>query len=55
MFTWLRRRRGKGSQEEVAEAPPADRDSGEEEYQSEEEVEEEVAPSWMTRAKTDNI
>ncbi len=55
MFKWLRRQGGEKQQDAMAEAPPAERDSGEEEYQSEEELEEEVAPSGMTRAKTDNI
>jgi hypothetical protein len=52
MFKWLQRRRGKGQEDDTQQA---DRDSGEEEYESEEELEDEVAPSGMTRAKTDNI
>jgi hypothetical protein len=55
MFKWLRGRGAKKQQQAVAEAPPAERDSGEEEYESAEEVESEIAPSGMTRAKTDNI
>jgi hypothetical protein len=48
-------RRAKRQQDSVAETQEAERDSGEEEYESEEELEDEVAPSGMTRAKTDNI
>jgi hypothetical protein len=55
MFKWLQRRRGQQQQDVAAERHQADRDSGEEEYQSEEELEEEIAPSGMTRAKTDNV
>ena len=53
-FKWLQRRRGT-KQDPVNEARDNDRDSGEEEYESEEEREEEIAPSGMTRAKTDNL
>jgi hypothetical protein len=54
MFKWLR---GRGAKEQasVSDKEQTERDSGEEEYQSEEEFEEEVAPSGVTRAKTDNI
>jgi hypothetical protein len=55
MFKWLRSRRGKQSQDVTAKTEQADRDSGEEDYQAEEELEEEVAPSGMTRLKTDDI
>jgi hypothetical protein len=55
MFQWLRTRRGKQPQAVPAETEQADRDSGEEEYESEEELEDEVAPSGMTRLKTDDI
>jgi len=55
MFKWLRRRRGRQQEEVAAEPQRADRDSGEEEYESEEEFEDEIAPSGMTRAKTDNL
>jgi hypothetical protein len=55
IFKWLRARRGKPPQNVGAETEQADRDSGEEEYESEEEYEDEVAPSDLTRAKTDNI
>ena len=54
MFKWLQRRRGT-KQDPVDDARDTDRDSGEEEYESEEEREEEIAPSGMTRAKTDNL
>jgi len=55
MFKWLQKRRGKGQQDVADETRRRDRDSGEEEYESEEEFEEEIAPSGLTRAKTDNI
>jgi hypothetical protein len=55
MFKWLRSRRGKQSQDVTAKTEQADRDSGEEDYQAEEELEEEVAPSGMPRVKTDDI
>ena len=54
MFKWLHARRGK-QQDAVPEAPQADRDSGEEEYQAEEELEDEIAPSGMTRTNTNEI
>jgi hypothetical protein len=54
MFKWLQRRRGT-KQDPVDDTRDTDRDSGEEEYESEEEREEEIAPSGMTRAKTDNL
>jgi hypothetical protein len=53
MFKWLHR--GTRQQDAVPEAQPADRDSGEEAYESEEELEDEVAPSGMTRTNTDKI
>jgi hypothetical protein len=55
MFKWLQGRRGKREQDVVADTKQGERDSGEEEYESEEEFEDEVAPSGLTRAKTDNI
>jgi len=54
MFKWLQGRRGK-QQEPAAGTKQDERGSGEEEYESEEELENEVAPSGLTRAKTDNI
>ena len=55
MFKWFQTRRGKRTQDSVADGQDADRDSGEEERESEDELEDEIAPSGMTRAKTDNI
>lgn len=55
IFKWLHTRRGKQRQDSVADTQDPERDSGEEEYESEEEFEEEVAPSGMTRTKTDNL
>jgi hypothetical protein len=55
IFKWLQKRRAKRQQDFVGETQQADRDSGEEEYESEEEFEEEVSPSGMTRVKTDDI
>ena len=55
MFKWLQKRRGKGQQDAPPEAQPVERDSGEEEYEAEEELEDEVAPSGMTRTNTDEI
>ena len=52
MFKWLRSRR---KPESAAEPFQVERDSGEEEYASEEEDELEVDPSELTRMKTDNI
>jgi hypothetical protein len=54
MFKWPRRRGG-NQQEAVPEGRQVDRDSGEEEYQAEEELEDEIAPSGMTRTNTDEI
>ena len=55
IFKWLHTRCGKQPQDSMAAMPDSERDSGEEEYESEEELEEEVAPSGLTRTKTDNI
>jgi hypothetical protein len=55
IFKWLQTRRAKRQQDLVGDAQQAERDSGEEEYESEEEFEHEVAPSGMTRVKTDDI
>ncbi|HYX76366.1 MAG TPA: hypothetical protein VE757_04230 [Gaiellaceae bacterium] len=54
MFKWLRSHRGRRDPDVVPE-PRQERDSGEDEYESEEEENREVDPSAMTRAKTDNI
>ena len=55
MFKWIHSRRRKRQQDFVPEPERVERDSGEEEYESQEEDEREVGPSGMTRAKTDNI
>jgi hypothetical protein len=55
MFKWLQSRRHRREVHPVAEPRDDDRDSGEEEYESHEEEEHEVAPDGMTRMKTDNI
>jgi len=53
MFKWLRRSRD--TSESVSEPVEADRDTGEEELESHEELEDEIAPSGMTRMNTDEI
>jgi hypothetical protein len=55
MFKWLHARRGNRQQDVSAETQEADRDSGEEELASEQELEDEAAPSGMTRVNTDEI
>jgi hypothetical protein len=46
----------RSDQEHSVPSPPqVERDSGEEEYESEQEIEREIAPSGVTRVKTDNI
>lgn len=56
MFKWMQSRRRRSRQEDLVPEPQhAERDSGEEEYESHEEEEREVGPSGMTRGKTDNI
>ena len=55
MFKWLQLRRGRRNPDVVSEPREVERDSGEEEYESQEEDQREVGPSGMTRAKTDNI
>ena len=56
MFKWLQSRRSRRQQDDsVPEPQQVERDSGEEEYESQEEDQREVGPSGMTRAKTDNI
>jgi hypothetical protein len=55
VFKWIHSRRRKRQQDLVPEPEGVERDSGEEEYESQEEDEREVGPSGMTRAKTDNI
>jgi hypothetical protein len=55
VFKWMQSRRRRHRQDVVPEPQQVERDSGEEEYESREEDEREVAPSGMTRVKTDNI
>jgi hypothetical protein len=51
----LQSRRRKRRPDVVPEPHQVERDSGEEEYASQEEDDREVDPSEMTRMKTDNI
>jgi hypothetical protein len=51
----LQSRRRKRQADVVPEPHQVERDSGEEEYASQEEDDREVDPSEMTRMKTDNI
>jgi len=51
----MRRRRAGDEPAAVADPREADRDTGEDAYESEEEVEREVSPSGETRVKTDRI
>jgi hypothetical protein len=55
MFKWMQMRRPRRKLESVAEPPEAERDSGDEEYESHEEDAREAAPSGMTRVKTDKL
>ena len=55
MFKWLESRRRRRKLDLVPEPREAERDSGEEEYESHEEDDREVGPSGMTRVKTDDI
>jgi len=55
MFKWLQSRRRRRKPDVVSEPRKVERDSGEEEYESQEEDEREVGPSGMTRMKTDGI
>jgi hypothetical protein len=55
MFKWMQSRRRRMAEDSVPDPNEADRDSGEEEYAADEELAREVAPSGMTRVKTDNI
>lgn len=52
---WLESLRRRRQADSSAEPRNTDRDSGEEEYLSSEEDNREVAPSGMTRVKTDKI
>ena len=53
MFKWMRLRRVQPLLD--SEARDSDRDSGEDAYESEKEEQREIAPSGMTRVKTDDI
>jgi len=55
MFKWIRSRRTRGERDLGPESAEDKEDSGEEEYASEEEDDHEVAPSGLTRVKTDDI
>ena len=55
MFKWLQSRRRRPQPDLVAEPREDDRDSGEEEHESHDEEDREVAPSGVTRMKTDDI
>ena len=55
MFKWIRARRPRPEPDLTPEADEVERDSGEEEYASQSEEDREVAPSGLTRVKTDDI
>ena len=55
MFKWIRSRHTSGESDVTPESAEDKRDSGEEEYASEEEDDREVAPDGETRVKTDDI
>jgi hypothetical protein len=55
MFKWMHLRPRRRKLDSVPEPSEVERDSGEEEYESHQEAEAEVAPSGMTRVKTDNV
>jgi hypothetical protein len=55
MFKWIRLRRSRRERDFTPESAEDKQDSGEEEYASHEEDDREVAPSGLTRAKTDDI
>jgi hypothetical protein len=55
MFKWIRSRRTRPQPAIAPEKEEFERDSGEEEYASESEEDREVAPSGLTRIKTDDI
>jgi hypothetical protein len=55
MFKWIRARRSRPEPDPTPEADEVERDSGEEEYASQAEDDREVAPSGLTRVKTDDI
>ena len=55
MFKWMHLGRRSSEPDLVPESGETDRDTGEDEYESHEEEAREVAPSDMTRVKTDEI
>jgi len=55
MFKWIWSRRPRGEPDLGPESAEDKHDSGEEEYASHEEDDREVAPSGLTRVKTDDI
>ena len=55
MFKWIRSRRRRREPDLKPESAEDKQDSGEEEYASHEEDDREVAPSGLTRVKTDDI
>jgi hypothetical protein len=55
MFKWIRSRRPRRERDFDPESAEDKHDSGEEEYASDEEDDREVAPSGLTRVKTDDI
>jgi hypothetical protein len=55
MFKWIRSRLPRRERDLRPESAEDKRDSGEEEYASDEEEDREVAPSGQTRVKTDDI
>jgi hypothetical protein len=55
MFKWLQRRRRQSEFEPAPRLSEVDRDSGEEEYESQEEESREESPGGLTRLKTDEL
>ena len=55
IFKWIQSLRPRRDPDVAAEAEEVERDSGEDEYASHEEDDREVAPSGLTRVKTDEI
>jgi hypothetical protein len=55
MFKWIRSRRRGQDRDVRPESAEDKRDSGEEEYASEEEDDREVAPDGQTRVKTEDL
>jgi hypothetical protein len=55
MFKWIRSRRTRRDGDVRPESAEDKRDSGEEEYESREEDDREVAPDGQTRVKTEDL